>query len=192
MVFFEGVSCAGKTFLIEAIKNSNPKKIFVVPELPVEYGKIKNVNEFCRNNDERKCKVAGEQSKKGVVLVDRGYLSTLAYNYIQYKLGISQEYQKTISWYIKKTACEKLVKPDLYVFININRSLAIKRAKKLNRFNKSIAWYRDPTIANTYYKNFFDMFEQQVPLLEFNGEENLETMVNIFWKKVDEIERQNS
>lgn len=187
IIYFEGNSCAGKTYLIDKIRENPQQKIHCINELPIDYRTIKDPDNFCRNNDERKCFEALKNSNKSIVLVDRGYLSTLAYNYIQYKMGLSKEYLKSINWYCKNITTKKLIKPDLYVYLYLDKKTAISRAKNLNRFSKSIAWYSEPEIGNQYCKTFFNLLEPEVPLLWLNSKDNVEKMVAAFWKIVNTI-----
>lgn len=177
IIYVEGISCAGKTSFIDCAKMTFTKSISI-SELPDDYKKHKNLDDFCRYNDERKCKVARKLERKNeMVFVDRGYASTLVYNYIQYKQGASDEYLKSIKWYCDGISNSKLLKPDVYVFIELDGKTAIKRAKVLNRFNTDIAWYTDPEIGNEFYESFFKMLEPEVPLLIIDGKTPLNAKV---------------
>ncbi len=169
IIYFEGISCAGKSTIIDALKSKLPAAVSI-SELPDDYKKHKNLDDFCRYNDERKSRTAKKLSKETpVVLVDRGYASTMVYNFIQYQLGLSSEYIKTLKWYVENIG-RKLLKPDLYVYIKIKDKTAIKRAKSLNRFSKTIAWYNNPKIGSEFYESFFKMFEPEVPLIVIDGD----------------------
>lgn len=187
IIYFEGLSCAGKTTLIDYISANTDEKIHTIKELPVDYSQITDIDNFCRENDEIKCNEANSKTKNKIVLVDRGYVSTLAYNYIQYKLDVSREYIKSLAWYFNGIVNKKLIKPDLYVFINLDQNKVESRAKKLNKFNKNIAWYASPKIGDDYYHNFFKTIEPEVPLLELDGTRPTEFLANEFWKKIDQI-----
>lgn len=189
IVFFEGVACAGKTSLIKRIRETSKKELFCIEELPNGYEISVDKNKFCMDNDENKCQSALKNTKNKIVLVDRGYLSTIVYNYIEYKFDISEEYFNTISWYFESIANRKLVKPDLYVYINLDKKTAIHRAKKLGRFAKGIAWFYGPKTANIYYKNFFKYFEPEIPILELSGNHQIDEMVKAFWVKIDELKK---
>lgn len=172
IIYFEGVSCAGKSTLINEISNRIANSV-VIPELPNNFAKHKNLDDFCRVNDERKCVESSLYSSRSIVLQDRGYASTLAYNYIQYKLGISTEYIKTLRWYFAGLLNKKLIKPDLYIFINVDKKTVLNRAKLVSRFKQTIAWYSDPDLGNKFYRYFFNMCEPDVPVVEIDGSKSL-------------------
>lgn len=176
IICFEGVSCAGKSTLISKI-NLCLVGTVVIPELPSDFARHKNLDDFCRYNDERKCKASSSYPLGKIVLQDRGHASTLAYNYIQYRLGISTEYTKTLSWYYKSLLENRLIKPDLYIFIKADKRTVIKRAKSLNRFKQTIAWYSDPDLGNDFYEYFFQICEPDVPVIEIDASKNLKTKV---------------
>jgi len=184
-IYFEGVSCSGKSTLIKTIEQSR-RGIISISELPDDYKKHEDLDNFCRYNDERKCLIANEKSKMSIVLVDRGYASTLAYNYIQLKLSLSQEYFKTLDWYLEGIKNGKLLKPDFYVLLSVDKKTAINRAKKLNRFCKTIAWYNNPLIGNNFYKYFFSLLEPDIPLLSLDGKIPVEKLLKEFWRFIDE------
>lgn len=180
VIYFEGVSCAGKTSLIGALKKVYPKSVSL-SELPDDYNKHKKLDDFCRYNDERKCQEAKRLSKKhSLVMVDRGYASTLVYNFIQFQKRLSDEYLKSIDWLINKIAVKELLRPDLYVFIKIDKITAINRAKQLNRFSKAIAWYTDPDLGNEFYESFFKIIEPSVPVLKLDGTKSTRSQVKTF------------
>lgn len=187
IVYFEGLSCAGKTTLIDYINSNTDNKVQVIKELPVDYSKIKDIDNFCRKNDEIKSKEAFIRSKKNTVLVDRGYASTLAYNYIQYKTGISKEYLKSLKWYFNCILANKLIKPDLYVYIDIETKEVKKRAMRLNKFNNNIAWYTKPLIATKFYDMFFKYFEPEIPILKLKASIPTKVQAQKFWEKVNKI-----
>ena len=101
-------------------------------------------------------KVKEALSKEGKVYVDRSYVSTLAYNYIQYKSKGSDKYIHSLAWYMEGITDGKLVTPDAYIYIDIGAKESLSRAKKLGKFDKSIAWYEDPVTAKKFYEAFFN------------------------------------
>lgn len=187
IIYFEGLSCAGKTTLINYLKSNSDNKVSVIDELPIDYSKIKDVDNFCRKNDEIKSKNAHRKSRHSIVLVDRGYASTLAYNYIQHQIGVSNEYLKSLKWYFDRILNNRLVKPDMYVYIDIETKDVEKRAKKLNKFNENIAWYSKPEIGRKFYYMFFKYFEPEIPLLRLNANMATKTQSIKFWAKINKI-----
>lgn len=187
IIYIEGISCAGKSTLIKAITDSH-SDIKKINEWPDVVDNSITIDEFCRLNDEQKNSTAQKFDKKGVVLVDRSYASTLAYNFIQFVHDKSQEYLKSISWFLKSKSEGKLISPDLYVLISVDKKTSIKRAKELGRYNQNIAWYIDPELGTQYYRDFFKLMEPGVPVLELNGTEPIEKNISTFWEFVGEVQ----
>jgi thymidylate kinase len=189
ILYIEGISCAGKTSFIDRAKERF-KSAVSISELPDDYKKHSNLDDFCRYNDERKCRVARKLEKEnGIVLVDRGYASTLAYSYIQFKQNTSLEYLKSIRWYCNGISNNKLLRPDMYVFIEVDGETAIERAKRLNRFNTNIAWYTNPEIGNEFYHSFFRILEPEVPLLVIDGKTPQSKKVSQLKEFISELKR---
>lgn len=179
IIYFEGLSCSGKTTLINKLHESFSESV-IIPELPTDFYSHADLDDFCRHNDERKCSDAQKNRHKNLVFVDRAYPSTLAYNFIQYKLGISNEYFNTLMWYMDRRLRNIIFPPDLYVYLYADERLIIKRAKNLNRFAKTIAWYSDPEIGCQFYEHFFKLLEPNIPLLEINGSSPIENQIKLF------------
>lgn len=186
IVYFEGVSCSGKTSLLEAVRKIR-QDVVVISELPADFQNQKDLDNFCRHNDERKCQAVKLAGKDKIVLVDRGYASTLAYNFIQYKLITSDEYLTTLRWYLEGILTKKLVKPDLYIFLSIDKNTALKRARLLNKLDTGIAWYSDPELGNSFYRFFFSILEPEVPLVEIDGRIPIGQTVKICLKHINKL-----
>lgn len=185
IIFFEGLSCCGKTTLIKKLQEVFAESI-AIPELPVNFYERADLDDFCRRNDERKCLEARKYANNQLVFVDRGYASTLTYNFIQFQLGISQEYIDTLEWYMKGKINRVLLPPDCYVYLYVDKDLILERSKKLNRFAKNIAWYTDPEIGSRFYEGFFEIFEPDIPLLKIDGSLTLEIQVKQFINFINE------
>lgn len=184
IIYVEGISCAGKSTFIKAITDSG-NNINKINEWPDIVDNSISIDEFCRRNDEQKNKTAQELGKNEIVLVDRSYASTLAYNFIQFEHRKSQEYLKSLSWFLKSKTKGSLVSPDLYIIISVDGKTSIKRAKELERYNKNIAWYINPELGSWYYRHFIKLFEPNIPVLELDGTKPLQENIDAFWKFVD-------
>ena len=137
-------------------------------------------NNFCRTNDERKCQDSVKfQKKYDYVLVDRGYASTLIYNYIQFQSKTPNEYLTTINWYMNGITNGKLIKPDLYIYLKLDPKSSIARAKLLKRHSTKYAWFTHPNLGIKAYDFFFKFLEPDVPRIIVNGNISTEEQVNI-------------
>lgn len=100
-----------------------------------------------------------------IVLVDRSYVSTLAYNYVRYKQELDNHYKITLEWYMNGKQKGILPSPDLFVFLKVPPDISTRRAKENNRYFDS----ENPSIGEEFYEIFFDTFEPDVPLLILDG-----------------------
>lgn len=181
IIYFEGLACVGKTTLVNYLKKHITNTI-AIPELPKNYLKLEKITTaFCRSNDERKCKEAKESNKKyDFTLVDRGYASTLVYNFIEYaSKKTSNEYLSTLNWYMSGILTHRLIKPDLYIYITLDAKTAIKRAKQSNRLSTKYAWFNYPQIGLTAYDFFFKFLEPEIPRLVIDGNLALKEQVSL-------------
>lgn len=188
IIYFEGLSCAGKSTLINYLQESS-EFVLAIPELPLKLLNHKKITtSFCRLNDQRKCLKAKESDQENrLTLVDRGYLSTIVYSYIQYQNKEDNEYLENLTWYMKNIHNGKLKKPHVYVYIYIDKETALQRSKQLNRFTKKFAWYIDPQSAIDCYSYFFKYIEPDVPLILIDGTQDIVTQSKAFWKGINKL-----
>ncbi len=173
IIYFEGLSCSGKSSLIKLFSEQNKNSI-IISELPHDFNDHEKITtNFCRLNDQRKCAQAKQSSTKdNFVLVDRSYVSTLAYEFIQWGSRTNSQYIKTLRWYYKGIATKGLNYPDLYVYIEIDKKTALKRSKISNRFTLKFAWYINPQLGIEFYGAFFKFFEPHIPVIIIDGSQD--------------------
>ena len=186
IIYFEWLTCAWKTSFINDFYNLYPKETLIINETIPEFYEHKwNMNDFCMNYDEEKVKLAlKNKSKYKFIFVDRLYVSTLCYNFIRYKLNLQPNYYlKTLNWYINWLNTKTLLKPDAYIYIDIEPDLSIERAKKINRY----LCFQDPYIWKKYYNDFFQILEPEVPLLNLNWNEDFVKNKDLFLDFIKKI-----
>ena len=180
-ICFEGLSCSGKTYLIKRIL-SNSSDLIYIPEFVLKTPK-ELTTAFCRENDLAKSNLS-QAHKKEIVIMDRSYLSTLAYNYILYKQDLENEYQITQNWVNKKLQTGKLIKPDLIVYMQITGKEALKRAEYQGKLNTKYAWYKNPKYAIQFYKNLFKSNETGCPVIVINSFEDVSKQETKLWEEL--------
>src|SRR5688572_26183689 len=107
-IVLEGLPGAGKSTLTKILEQK--LLAYIVPELTFDDYKedtpdnqSETSEDIYLRNDEEKCKDADEKNKKEkLVIMDRNYISTLAYNFALTKYGISDSYKRVVSWYEKE------------------------------------------------------------------------------------------
>lgn len=151
IITFEGLSCAGKTALSNALYREYPNQYEVIPEFIYPTPK-KVTTDFCRVNDVGKMKLAHELSSDSkIVIMDRGWLSTVVYEYADTGGGA----EKLIDWYVPKSSSKNMFMTDCYVYLRLSAEDAIERAKSVGRFNTRYAWYFAPSRATAKYDELF-------------------------------------
>ena len=125
---FEGLPRCGKTTLIrELSKDLNALHIYEIMDknccelLPSEIGAV--TQRFFFNNDARKYALAKKYAHKKIVIMDRGYLSTIAYN-----LCLIKSEKQLLK---KEKQLSKKYRPGtIYIYIRISPEMSMARRKK--------------------------------------------------------------
>lgn len=184
IIYFDGLACSGKTTLINNI-NQCSKSCFIVPEFTKEIVDYSGINtEYCRYNDEEKIQKAFQQvSHYRQILVDRCYISTLAYEYIKYRTQKANEFLETVRWYKEGSLNDKLKKPNLFVYIQIDAETSMKRAVERGTGVDTFAWFTSPQYATAYFQAFYNYIEPDVPLIVLNGGDTPEELLKAFYKQ---------
>lgn len=181
IIFFEGLSGAGKTTLIKEFKADNVIKI---PEFINEPDELFD-DYACMKNDIAKSELA-KKNRSEIVLVDRGYLSTLVYGLVRYKVTNGQErFDHIVDWLLKNLN-SKLIRPDIYIWVDASNRVCLNRADSNKRILPQNFWYRDLDEARLCYRRLFNIIENDVPVYNFDGEDNLIININKLQKIINE------
>ena len=95
IVILEGLPMVGKTTIINYIKSLSLKNVHVVNELIINTEEL-NQDTFM-NNDIKKI----NKYKSGLVIIDRGLISTLSYNEMLEKLNGNIDLERVYDWFNK-------------------------------------------------------------------------------------------
>lgn len=181
IIYFEGLCGVGKSTLINNYSKKNTHKI---PQF------IKNPDELfddyaCMQNDELKSKQAKENKDK-VVLVDRGYLSTLVYGLVRYKVSNKVERFDHIAEWLLSNLDSTLVRPDIYIWIDAPNEVCMKRVIADSRLLPDSYWYKDIDAARFWYRKLFNTLEKEVPLYMLDGKLSITENINKLSEIIDE------
>jgi len=99
IIFIEGLPNVGKTYLLNQIKELNLDNVHVVDELinPSIYNPYTDPEEVFLINDEMKV----NKYKNGIVLIDRGPISTLVYNQVKHIIDNNYNTNDIEKWFEK-------------------------------------------------------------------------------------------
>lgn len=153
----EGLPGGGKTTIFNHFsKNRN----FNVVEQIIHHNFYHKAKEnYYFYSDYLKYKKAEILSRKKVVLMDRGYMSTLAYNYAYNKIFKSNNYIRAKKEIKKNSAIFSIPCMLLYIAINTKTSL-----RRKNRMNKQSIWRNEKFLS--FMKDFY---EKEMPKLNKNN-----------------------
>jgi thymidylate kinase len=155
IIALEGLSCAGKTALSNALQRKYPKFYSVVPEFVLPVPKVITTS-FCQDNDLAKAQLAKQYNSAGkVALMDRSWLSTVVYEYAAH----GYENESLSAWYESKCNDDTIPSPDQYIYLRLNAATALARARKIGRFNEKYAWYSAADLASSKYDELFQQSE---------------------------------
>lgn len=135
IVVFEGLPGTGKT--TAAFTLAAKLKVVCVPEIVIpllQSDERFDIEEEEREklylrNDEEKCRLA-KKADDGLVIMDRNYLSTLAYNYSRLAVEKNPFYNKVLAWY-RGTLGKKLCRPDFYIFLEGDLTHSFDRKNRM-------------------------------------------------------------
>lgn len=167
IIYIEGIPASGKSTLIESLSSKYNKDIDIIPEyINIDQGKKAEVShdpDYFKKNDVIKWLMAAK-SKKKLIFVDRGHLSTVIYNLAEFKISKKIESLKIIDWYFE-TILKNNYLPDYYVLLETKPAVSLKRRTKLMGLHN--IWEHEDALglANEYYIRLIRSYETKSKLL---------------------------
>ncbi len=172
IIVLEGLPGAGKTTIAKLLKREHSfgmvEQIIIDPKsLRKEGGKFKNPYFV---NDEEKCFLAKKLANNHKhVVMDRNYISTLAFNYAaKFDPKNNSSFSIARKWYSKNYK-KTIFPPDLYIYLRTPIQFCFSRKKR--RENPENPW-TDPDHLKKmkyFYENIFPIMEPQVPKITISG-----------------------
>lgn len=187
LVVLEGISGAGKTTLAKLLKQreNNVDTVNIKISKLLENVEINNYIDYSNTKYylllENLKTIIFEDSKKDFVIYERYYLSSLAHAYAMSKMnGMKKNYEDILKWY-KTNIGDKIVKPDVYILLEIPTKLSIDRIK--NRDDNTIVndvWIDTEymEICENYKLKFINKYEKEVPVYRIDGTQKIEKIYN--------------
>ena len=166
IIVLDGLPGAGKTTLVKRLVDECD--FLEVPEMLVEYKDPEDgfitfdFETYFLKYDVLKCQKALELSKKSKnIVMDKNYLSTIAFNYAVTECKKGDSYDKVRSWFASHQ--EALIKPDCYFFLSIPVELSF--ARKQRKVGGTDFWGSEELLERM--KDFFETkansFDTDVP-----------------------------
>jgi len=164
LIVVEGLSCSGKSTLVDYIASTN-NCVRVARAIPQD---LPNPTpEYFMRNDEAKYAVA--KNCPGLVLMDRGFLSTLVFYTVMEEVTPGFSGNKVKRW-VEENLGKTIRRPDYYVYIDIPPEVSRERARQIGRpFDKRNLWMTHTERMKSQYEQYLRSLEADVPIIRLDG-----------------------
>ena len=122
IILLEGLPMSGKTTICDNLKRCKNNRLHIVDEIVI-ISDNNNIQDFFMKNDDLKCNMYGD----GIVVIDRGPISTLSYNEAKKKIIGNNEYEKVLNWF-EKNYSSFYSNPKVFTYYLVNK----KRVREYN------------------------------------------------------------
>lgn len=183
LIVFEGLPGSGKTSVLKAVGSQLAGSVVIIPELltPIDPLTEDDFHAFLANDENKYSRFLSGTTH---AVMDRGYPSTLNWDYVLLQEGKLNHYDEKIRWYFKEIS-KKLIFPTAYFYFSIAIETSMARKRLPDRGN--LSWSRPDylAIAANYYLRFFSTVEPQVPVVFIDANDALEEVIS---RVIDKME----
>ncbi len=176
-IVLEGLPGAGKTSILNSLRRQ--KDICVLQQFETTINSEINNQQQYRNNDLFKSKRAQNTANR-ICVLDRDFISTLAFDYAKTKMGRPIDYSPSLTQY-KEMFGTELILADIYIYLRLTPELSIAR-KKMNRDS---VWSNPEFL--TYLKEFYDDYFDYLKHIAFVVE--IDTAKGPLEKSIEHVKR---
>ena len=183
VVCFEGISCCGKSTLIDGL--ASPDRGIEVVRFQVPRDLKDPTPEYFLANDMEKLKKAARVNGQ-VALLDRAYVSTLVFYTVLSEINPGFDVFPLYRWFFENVE-RNFSRPDHYFFVHIPPELSITRSRGIRPFNENNVWLKAPDRAVYWYERLFASLEKSVPLTILDGTKSVDLLLDDAKKELDKI-----
>lgn len=181
----EGLPGAGKTSIINHFKAYEAIKTVpqILPHEPTFDQSMKQL--FYLNSEELKTTECLSQSSP-VCLLDRYYVSTLAFYWAYDQIHATKTYAQAFTWYEHALKAHKIVKPFTIFYISVPIPLSFKRKERVASKGYDNLWLNTEFLGllSQYYDYFYREIEPQTHVVRLAGTEPLQTLIDEIWSTI--------
>ncbi|MCD6225991.1 deoxynucleoside kinase [bacterium] len=181
IIVLEGLPGAGKTTIAELL--AKEYSFGLVEQIVVDVNEIKKQKDFKNPyfiNDENKCTLARKMcSKHQHVVVDRNYISTLAFNYaVRNDPEHHSSFTIARKWYLNSFR-KKLIPPNLYIYLRSPIKFCFIR--KNRKPSPRSPWTNNYCLKKMkhFYENIFPLMEPEVPKISISSKLPIKKVIKI-------------
>ena len=154
IIVLEGLPASGKTTLADYLRNN-----FSFYKVNESLGHLGGVN---LSDDQavifketiKKYRLAHQSVEKNII-IDRGYVSMLAWDYCTIKLKNIDNLKVKEGWVASAFQAGKIFEPDVYIYMQINIELSLARRPRLVDEQDIWSSIEGLEYCHEYYENFF-------------------------------------
>ena len=183
----EGLPGTGKTTLIERFRGCYGVDVVnqILPNEPID-DKAMPMS-FYLNSEELKTKEA-INCIKDICILDRYYVSTLAFYWAYDKINHTNEYECAYKWYKTAIISRKIWQPFTVYYIEINSATSIIRKNRKSSESRDNLWENRNFLDyfNDYYDYFYKKIEPRTRLCRISGNLSLEEIEEFIRKDMNE------
>lgn len=184
LIVFEGLPGSGKTSTLEAVESQLAGSIAIIPELltPIDPLTEDDFHTVLVNDENKYLRFLSGTTH---AVMDRGYPSTLNWDYVLLQEKRHNHYEEKIRWYLSEIG-KKLIFPSAYFYFSV--AIETSMARKHLPDRKNLSWSRPDSlaIAADYYLRFFSTFEPQVPIEFIDANDTPEKVIS---RVIDKMRR---
>ncbi|OGM18984.1 hypothetical protein A2686_01530 [Candidatus Woesebacteria bacterium RIFCSPHIGHO2_01_FULL_38_10] len=167
IIAFEGIPGAGKTTAINTLlKNGSLFNCAVVPELYM--GKLDSLSgskSYLDAEIDKSSIINDTKNHYDNILLDRTFLSTIAYCYAKSKVdGDASTYLDLLRYFKYLDSKHNLIRPTCLFYLNITIPESIKRREKFSKIDELHNWF-DPE----FLKHFSEFYDQKMNRFNMPG-----------------------
>ena len=142
---------------------------------------------FYLNSEELKTKEA-INCIKDICILDRYYVSTLAFYWAYDKINHTNEYGCVYKWYKSAIISRKIWQPFTVYYIEINSATSIIRKNRKSSESRDNLWENRNFLDyfNDYYDYFYKKIEPRTRLCRISGNLSLEEIEEFIRKDMNE------
>lgn len=179
----EGLPGSGKTTIIKFFeKDDDFCAINEVLPCDPGYDSPPNRDYFTRSDVLKTEKITNSQARN--YLLDRYFISTLAFNWALDKTYKTSEYERVFAWYEDGIKKGRLLIPTLTFIIELSGQRSFVRKRRGATEDSDIPWHNSKFVE--YFKEYYDIYFQEVSprerALRIKGTETCENIINLIKK----------
>lgn len=180
IIVLEGMPGSGKTTISELLKKKY--SFGKVPQIIFRKQKTMDNNPYHQNpyfiSEELKCHLARKLEKTHpCVVMDRNYISSLAFNYAVNDKEHHSSFQLSLQWYIDNIN-SKLIYPTKYIYLKTPLKYCFSRKGRQPDIKSPWTDPKSLKKMKYFYENIFPLMEINIPKTTISTDDTIENVID--------------